>query len=387
MKGAGHDVDVVVVGLGSMGSMALRELARSGANALGIDQFGPVHAHGSYTGESRLFRTAAKEGRVYMPLLQQAVRLWHELERDSGREVLLQVGALSVAPAALPPMQATLAAIREFDLSHHIFDADELRRKYPQFHVEDSDIGVLDVDGGALRPEVAVFAATDTAVADGAQVSWNTPVLAIREEDDAVVVETSHGPIRAGRAIVTAGSWSNSLLPELASVVWVEELPLLWFLPRHPELFTPDRFPGFMRDLDGMHAFGVPMLDGYSIKVSGRFDWGRVDHPSEVRAGYTREELVWWGEQVQRMIPDVVPEPVHWSVHHDSWTEDSVPVIDRVGGGRVVVVAGLSGNGFKLAPVYGRLAADLALEGASPWQDPLFTWDSHRGRHGATCMA
>jgi sarcosine oxidase len=99
--------DVVVVGLGSIGSMSLWQLARRGADVLGIEQFGRVHTYGAYAGESRLFRAAAKEGEVFIPALLRARELWHELGASYGQDPLLRVGALSVGPQGHPALTST----------------------------------------------------------------------------------------------------------------------------------------------------------------------------------------------------------------------------------------------------------------------------------------
>lgn len=382
--GSSVDVDVVVIGVGTMGSMALWQLSKvPGLRVLGIEQFGPAHTNGSFSGESRLYRAAAKEGRIYIPALLEARRLWQELEAESGRQVLLPVGALSIGPAGLSELQATLAAITEYDLPHRVLDADRLRAEYPQFAIRDDDIGVLDELGGGLRPEVAVVTATDRAIEQGADVMHHTEVLALSEDAGGVTLATAAGTIRAGHVVVTAGSWSTRLLPELASLVHVEAYALTWFMPRHIEMFIPGRLPVFMRDLDGVHAFGAPSLDGYSIKICPRIEWPPVQHPSQIPTRIAPAQLAWAGEQARRMVPDLVPDPVRWSIHHDSVTVDHVPVIDQVGYGRITVAAGMSGNGFKFAPAYGKVLAEIATEGGSSWQHPLFTVASHLERAGA----
>jgi sarcosine oxidase len=48
--------DVIVVGLGAMGSCALAALARRGVRVVGVDRFNPPHARGSSHGGSRVIR-------------------------------------------------------------------------------------------------------------------------------------------------------------------------------------------------------------------------------------------------------------------------------------------------------------------------------------------
>ncbi|MFT4229580.1 MAG: N-methyl-L-tryptophan oxidase [Microbacterium sp.] len=371
------DLDVVVVGVGSMGSMALWHLARAGRSVLGIEQFGRVHAEGAYPGESRLFRVAAKEGALYTPALLRARELWLELGAAAGRELLVPTGVLHIAPGDHEDLTATMQSIREHDLPHEVLDARALRARYPQFHVEDDDLGVLDTLAGALRPETAVLAAQEQALRHGARILSDVEVLAVEPSGSGVVVRTASGEIRARRAVVAAGPWTSRLVPALRDVLTVASFTLTWLMPRHPELFTPDRFPGFMRDLDGEHAFGAPSLDGFSIKMSPHLILPDVDDVSERTTALTADQLRWLGEQAVRMIPDLVPQPVRWSIHPDSITADRAPVIDTIDDGRIVVAAGMSGNGFKFAPLYGLALAELATGGTSPWRHERFTIASH----------
>jgi sarcosine oxidase len=370
--------DVVVVGLGSMGSMALWQLAKRGVDVLGVEQFGRVHTNGAYAGESRLFRVAAKEGQLFTPALIRSRELWQELGAAYGQHPLLPVGALSLAPRGHPDLSSTLRSINEFDLPHQILDAAELRVRYPQFHVEDDDIGILDELGGAMRSELAVAAATDQALVRGAVIHYDTTVLALEPGNDGVRVVTSRGEVMADRVVVSAGPWTTRLLPELADVVKVVTYSLIWFIPRHIEMFTPDRFPGFMRDLDGVHAFGIPTLDGYSVKATPNMESPLVDDWDDRGTGLTREQLKWAGEQMQKMIPDLIPEASRWSVHAESLAADKMPIIDTVADGSVVVATALSGNGFKFAPVWGEMLADLATTGRGRFVEHAFTVAAHR---------
>ena len=79
--------DVVVVGLGAMGSAALLNLARRGVRAVGIERFAPGHDHGSSHGETRIIRLGYFEHPSYVPLLRRTYELWRELEARCGRKL------------------------------------------------------------------------------------------------------------------------------------------------------------------------------------------------------------------------------------------------------------------------------------------------------------
>ncbi len=91
-----NSFDVIVVGLGAMGSATAYHLASRGARVLGLDQFAPPHTDGSSHGESRMIRELYYEHPLYVPLVQRAYDRWEALEVDSG------VKAADNAPRAQP---------------------------------------------------------------------------------------------------------------------------------------------------------------------------------------------------------------------------------------------------------------------------------------------
>ncbi len=383
------DADVVVVGAGSVGSMAMWQLSRvPGLSVIGLERFGRIHSHGSYAGESRLFRTAYKEGALYVPLLQAARRLWGELEAESGRALFLPVGALNIGPPTHPAIVATMATIAQYGLEHEVLDTDDLSRRFPQHARRPGDIAVLDPWGGGLRPEASVLSALEVAERNGATLCTSTPVLSIAHDADRVIVEAEGLTIRAHRVVVTVGSWTAELMPALDDLLSVQQLGLTWYMPTDIQNFLPDAFPVFMRDIGDMHIFGAPTLDGYSVKVSG----GSAGMPRARRVADLPDTLpdaviAEASRRIADFFPTMISEPVRSSVHHESFTADKTPLVERDASGTIVTVAGLSGHGFKLAPVLGRLARDLVLGEASAYAREEFTATEHRRRREARAIA
>src|SRR4051794_5320452 len=88
--------DVIVVGLGGMGSAAAYHLAARGHRVLGLERFGPAHDRGSSHGGSRIIRQSYFEDPAYVPLLLRAYELWERLAHDSGRDVITLTGGVMV---------------------------------------------------------------------------------------------------------------------------------------------------------------------------------------------------------------------------------------------------------------------------------------------------
>src|SRR5215468_246923 len=93
------ECDVIIAGLGAMGSAAAYHLAKSGRRVLGLDRFEPPHQFGSSHGLTRIIREAYFEHPLYVPLVQRAYELWSDLERRCGRKLLVQTGGLMIGPA------------------------------------------------------------------------------------------------------------------------------------------------------------------------------------------------------------------------------------------------------------------------------------------------
>ncbi len=79
--------DVIVLGVGSMGSSACYHLAKKGLKVLGLEQFDIPHELGSHAGQSRIIRKAYGEGSDYVPLLERAYKNWQTLESETGSQV------------------------------------------------------------------------------------------------------------------------------------------------------------------------------------------------------------------------------------------------------------------------------------------------------------
>lgn len=372
--------DVLVIGAGAVGSMALWQLSkREGLDVVGIEQYGRVHSHGSYAGESRVFRTAVHEGGTYVRMIQRSRELWRELEQEAGRDIYAEVGALSIATEGFPDLEVAMGTVREFDLPHRLLSTEELRTEYPQHRIHDGDVGLLDRHGGGLRPEVAVMSALDQAERNGAVLCFNTPVLGIEEMPNGVVVRTTQGSWLARTVVVASGSWSTRLSPELDALLRLQVLGLTWFMPRDPAAYAPERFPAFLRDVGPIHFFGAPSFDGYAFKACTNPEWPVYRDVADVPTSHTREELIKIGQRAAELFVDINPEPVRQSVHHCAYTPDRLPVVDRSASGRIVTVAGMSGHGFKFAPQIGEWAAQLVNEEPNT-VDPRFALPEHMRR-------
>lgn len=100
--------DVIVLGVGSMGSSTRYYSAKQGVRELGLEQFEIPHEFGSHAGQSRIIPKAYYGHSSYVPLLERAYKNWKELEDISGVPVYFKTGLIYFGKPDHPIMKGVL---------------------------------------------------------------------------------------------------------------------------------------------------------------------------------------------------------------------------------------------------------------------------------------
>ncbi|HLR84327.1 MAG TPA: N-methyl-L-tryptophan oxidase [Nocardioidaceae bacterium] len=362
------DAQVAVIGTGSIGSMALWQLARAGVSAIGFEQYGIAHDQAAAGGESRIFRTAYLEGAEYVPILQRALGLWRELEAESGRDLLTLNGGLMIGHRDNEAMDNVMTSISEFGLSHEVLDADTMAARYPQHVMASDETAILDHAAGLLRPEFAVAAAAYRARTLGAELRSHERVLDVDATPGAVVVRTDKREYTAEQAIVTTGPWTYEYAPSLAPHIGPRRLIMTWYQADDVSRWRPDVCPVFIRDSEDAHIFGIPTLDGGSVKVAPHTDDldAAFDDADTLDRNVAVDDLRHINDAVARHLHGLTPEPVRVSAYMDGYTSDRHGIVGRApDADNVWLLGAFSGHGFKMAPAFGQIATDLVTSGAT----------------------
>ena len=358
--------DVIVAGLGAMGSQALAHLARRGVRAVGFDRFAPPHDQGSSHGKSRIIREAYFEDPIYVPLVRRAYECWAELEAESGTTLFRRTGGLCYGPPAGDLLRGARRSAELHGVPHESLDAEALRARFPAFVVEDDWVGLLEARAGILAPERSIAAALEIAVRHGAQVRTGEAVLRWRQEGDGVVVETEQGSYRAGQLVLSAGMWIGGLVRELELPLVVQRNALYWFAPRRDSArFAPERFPVFLADLTpDLMLYGFPDT-GDGVKVALHHH-GPVVSPDAVDRTVTAAEVDHLRGVLQRYLPAANGALRSTGVCTYTNVPDEQFIIDQhPGASRVWVASPCSGHGFKFSSAIGEVLADLVTTGRS----------------------
>ncbi len=358
------DYDVVVIGLGAMGSAALHAAARRGLRVIGLEQYEPAHSRSSSYGESRIIRLAYFEHPSYVPLLREAYRRWRDLEAATGERILTVTGIVEAGYPGAPLVAGSLRSSLQHDLPHEQLSAAEVHRRFPAFDLPREWEVIYQPNAGALFPEKAINLFVRQATRHGAQVELRTRVAAANADGNAVQVILESGRrIRARSAVICAGAWITRLVPDLMPHLHLTRQPLLWFEPLRVDLTAPDRMPIFFLQTRDDLVYGLPNLLGTGVKAATHLDSGSLRSAEDDRADVSADESERLRHFLQRYVPAAAGPLVRSSICAYTRSPDEHFVVGpHPHAPQLVIASACSGHGFKFASVMGEILVDLATE-------------------------
>ena len=131
----GKNFDVIVVGIGTMGSATCFELAQRGLRVLGIEQSGIPNPLAAHSGHGRVLRLSYREHDGYVEMVRRAIGRWRELETDSGRRLMTQTGILLIAAPGDPVLDGSVRSAEKHGLRYELLDHTTLAERYPQLRL------------------------------------------------------------------------------------------------------------------------------------------------------------------------------------------------------------------------------------------------------------
>ncbi|XP_068641208.1 probable sarcosine oxidase [Aristolochia californica] len=382
MEDSSEEFDVVVVGGGIMGSCTAYELAKRELKVLLLEQFDLLHHRGSSHGESRTIRVTYPE-EYYAALVLQAWRLWEEAESEIGYRVLTRTPHLDIGPAGNKSLQAVIAGCRSNSIPHRVLDSTQIGDHFSGlFHLPESWIGVYNEQGGVIRATKALSMFQTLALKRGAVLRDHMEVKEIKKDElrGGISLSMANGEkIWGKKCVVTIGAWTKELVKTVRGTV----LPIqplhtticYWRIKEGMEecFSAGGGFPTFASYGDP-YIYGTPSLEFpglIKVAVHGGYPCDPDRRTWATDMDCVKRSICPWIEGrfaggVKSTEPVVIQSCMY------SMTPDEDFVIDFLGGelGKEVVLAGgFSGHGFKMAPVVGRILADLAAGGEAPGFD------------------
>jgi sarcosine oxidase len=358
--------DVIVLGIGGIGSAALAALARRKQRVLGLDRFAPGHDRGSSHGQTRIIRQAYFEHPDYVPLLLDAYDGWRELESRTGQRLYYEVGLLQVGPAEGLVLSGVLASAREHNLDVETLGPRDITARYPGFRSRPDMLGVFERRAGYLLVEACVRAQIADAVAAGAEFRSEVAIGWRVTNSGGVEVETEAGRYQADRLVIAAGAWAGALLADMRLPLEVVRKPLYWYSTTSDAYLPARGCPTFLFDAPEGIFYGFPQLGPEGIKLAEHTGGKPVPDPLTLDRQIDRSDQ----QRVENFLAEYLRGATTVCNRHAACmytlTPDRHFVVDRHPRHKqVVFAAGLSGHGFKFAPVLGEALAQLSVDGRS----------------------
>lgn len=350
--------DLIIIGSGSTGAAAGYYARQAGLNVLMTDAHQPPHQEGSHHGNTRLIRHAYGEGERYVPLVLRAQTLWDEFAASSGEAVFERTGVINLGPANSTFLANAAHSASTFQLETEELDAQAIMARWPEIRVPQDYRGIFEPASGVLRSELAIKTWIRLAREAGCAQLFNCPVTAIHHHADGVSIETADGTYHGKKLLVSAGTWVTRLLPDLP-IQPVRKI-FAWF-QADGRYSSKNNFPAFTGELpNGDQFYGFPAEDN-ELKI-GKHNGGQPIAAPEERTPFGA--VATDGSESFNFLRNVLPG-IGGCLHGASCTYDNTVdedfIIDTLPGHPdTLLISGLSGHGFKFAPVLGEIATQFA---------------------------
>jgi sarcosine oxidase len=361
-----RNCDIGIIGLGLMGSAALYELARRGADVLGFDPLEIGAARGSSHGSCRIFRRFNFESEAYTALSDRAFAGWRALESGSGQTILMPSAILEAGPPGCELVtKSRAAAIAAKSAIAGPRSGREANAAYPAFGLpEDWDV-VVHESGGILLAERAM-----RALRAGAERRIVSEAARIAPTPQGIRITTSGEEVMARQVIVSAGPWVADFVPNLKPHLKVTRQVVGWFAPSRPATTAYGRCPIFILEAARGMVYGFPDFEGRGVKAA-QHDHGPVVRADQWDPPASDAELELVSATLAELVPGAAGPITDRDVclytntaRADVIADDGNEfIIDRLPADpRIMVASPCSGHGAKFATAVGAMLADMALD-------------------------
>jgi glycine/D-amino acid oxidase-like deaminating enzyme len=358
-----HTADVVVIGGGIIGCACAYYLARDGHRVVLVERGEIASGAASASGGWVIIQDKETSDQVSLALASR--RLYDDLSADAGVQVLTTGGLILAArerDRRTLHQQAEVA--RAGGAVVEELDGSSLRELEPALSPD--LLGALHcAQEGVVDPPEVCRALVRGAERRGAAIQIDTPVTGIEVNRGRVArVVTSRGPIATRTVICAAGAWSSQIgamvgleipvTPRRGHLIITEGDGLV----HRPMLETgylaiPD--DGGPDDPDGLRFVMQPRPDGRCAIGSSRefagFDRGvNVDLVRRMHA------------HAARFVPRVARSlMVRVTVGFRPYLPGGRSLVEWAGAERFLIATGHEGEGVTLAPVTGKMVADMVV--------------------------
>ena len=354
--------DTIVVGAGVEGTATAMYLASKGSRTLLLEQFELGHTRGSSHGGTRVIRYNYPEA-FYVEMMKDAYLLWNEIETQAKVQLIDKCGGVTFGNGEYFEMKNTISSLKKGNIQHTVFESEAIREKFPFLNLPADFIAVHDHDAGILYARKALKVMQDIFLSHGGTLLDRQKVVGI-VPGRIVKVETNKGSFLCKSLVICAGPWTNNVLADtgLKLTLSPQRVYVTYFKKTDPSL---DIIPFFVfRAIDDVanYYYGLPDSEYPGLyKICAHT--GVLADPEHRDAERDYSLIQHTSNFISSKLKGVSSKPSIIETCMYTCTPDYLPFLDRHPRyPNIVIGAGFSGNGFKLAPVVGSILSGLVLE-------------------------
>lgn len=360
-----NNFDCIVLGAGIQGSYTAYHLAKNKKKTLLVEQFVLPHSRGSSHGHTRIIRKAYEQD-YYTRMMSECYQLWAQLEKEANVQIYRNTGMLVVGKEDCSAFRSLRGTLLRNNVPMEVLSPEQFASRFPSVRLPPGESAVIDKTAGVLHADRALKAVQDLfrglggVIHDGEKVVDFTP-------GSPITMTTNSGMYRAQSLVITAGPWAKSVLARTGLQLplqvlrinvcyWKERIPGTYGIGRHFPCFIGVKQHGAKHDIYGLPSNEYPGL----MKIC--YHSGSETEPDERDRQTSQEDIAILSSFVSKSFPGLDPTPAVVEQCMYTVTPDSDFILDQhPSHSNIIIGAGFSGHGFKLAPVVGKILCELAL--------------------------
>ncbi|BET98880.1 NAD(P)/FAD-dependent oxidoreductase [Xenorhabdus taiwanensis] len=340
--------DIIIIGAGLAGSALAENISQSGLRTLLLESSEP--GSGGASARSRGIVRVFDLNPILMQYNVGGVREWRRLnQRWPG--IFHQCGVIYLLREEhIPSAQALL---REFSSSEYpieFISSQQAQRLMPGLNIP-SQAGILyESQGGYVNPRLACQLLAHHAQKQGAELLEGVQVKRVESQSNGVSIHTENQVLTARLAVVAAGAYSRTLIPDIQ--LFSRSIPLTTlYCPdaQAPQTCLIDEYSGsYMRPGSTSFVFagGAPQNDA---ATPAALPQTRSVHPTNLQLA-------------QQMLPAIPLQLSHGWEGYDGYTADFLPQTRLIIERHLALFCGFSGRGAKYIPDAARQFSQQILE-------------------------
>ncbi|KAM4844282.1 peroxisomal sarcosine oxidase isoform 2-T2 [Thomomys bottae] len=301
-------------------------------------------------------------------MMDECYQMWAQLQHEAGTQLHRPTELLLLGMKENPELKTIQDTLSRQGVEHQYLSSEELKKRFPNIGITRGEVGLVDKTGGVLYADKALRALQNAICQMGGTICDGEKVVKIRPGLPAVVKTTSKC-YQAKSLVITAGPWTKDLLSPLGIELPLQVLRInvCYWRERVPESYSVSQaFPCLLGlDMAPHHIYAIPSGEYQGLMKVCYHDGNKVDPDKRdcPTASSDTPHIQMLRHFVRDHLPDLNPEPdimercMYTNTPDKHFILDCHPKYDNI-----VIGAGFSGHGFKLAPVVGKILCELSIK-------------------------